>query len=137
MLKFFFWALLAINAVLFAYGQGYLGTYKPTEHEPERIRSQLATDKLQLLSAAAAAQGHAWPSRKRLSSRRRGSRRGPQKRTAGLRVRQFRRRRRAPFRQSDRAAQAGRAPVAGQCDGAGSEQAHGHDSAAGQQGCGR
>lgn len=55
MLKFFFWALLCINGVLFAYGQGYLGTYKPTEHEPERIRNQLATDKLQLLTAAAAA----------------------------------------------------------------------------------
>jgi cell division septation protein DedD len=54
-LKFFFWALLCINGVLFAYGQGYLGTYKPTEHEPERIRNQLATDKLQLLTAAAAA----------------------------------------------------------------------------------
>jgi len=54
-LKFFFWALLCINGVLFAYGQGYLGTYKPTEHEPERIRNQLATDQLQLLTAAAAA----------------------------------------------------------------------------------
>lgn len=55
MLKFFFWALVCINGVLFAYGQGYLGTYKATEHEPERIRNQMATDKLQLLSAAAAA----------------------------------------------------------------------------------
>ncbi|SHH29477.1 SPOR domain-containing protein [Massilia sp. CF038] len=55
MLKFLFWALLCINGILFAYGQGYLGTYKPTEHEPERIRNQLATDQLKLLSAAAAA----------------------------------------------------------------------------------
>jgi len=54
-LKFFFWALLCINAILFAFGQGVLGTYKPTEHEPERIRNQLATDKLQLLTAAQAA----------------------------------------------------------------------------------
>jgi hypothetical protein len=54
-LKFLFWALLCINGILFAYGQGYLGTYKPTEHEPERIRNQLATDQLKLLTADAAA----------------------------------------------------------------------------------
>ena len=59
MLKFFFWSLLAINAVLFAFGRGYLGNVKPGEREPARIARQLNTDKIVLLSAAAARNGGA------------------------------------------------------------------------------
>ena len=55
MLKFIFWSLLCINAVLFAFGRGYLGNFKPDEHEPARIARQLGTDKLQLLTASASA----------------------------------------------------------------------------------
>ncbi len=54
MLKFIFWSLLIINAVLFANAQGYLGNSKLNEHEPARIARQLNTDKLALLSAASA-----------------------------------------------------------------------------------
>lgn len=54
MLKFIFWALLAVNAVLLAYSQGLLGKYKADEREPQRIRNQVNTDKLQLVSAATA-----------------------------------------------------------------------------------
>ena len=54
MLKFLFWSLLAINAVLFAFGRGYLGNFKAGEREPARIARQLNTDKLTLLSAAGA-----------------------------------------------------------------------------------
>lgn len=66
MLKLIFWALLAINAVLFAYGRGMLGSGQPGARDGTKIASQLNTDKLQLLSAAAAdaarAQGPAAPS---------------------------------------------------------------------------
>lgn len=55
MLKFIFWSLLGINAVLFALGQGYLGKFKAGEREPARIRNQMNTDKLALLTPAAAA----------------------------------------------------------------------------------
>ena len=54
MLKFIFWSLLCINAVLFAFSRGLLGNVKPSEREPARIARQLGTDKLQLLSASAA-----------------------------------------------------------------------------------
>jgi len=53
-LKFIFWTLLAINAVLLAYSQGLLGAYKAGEREPQRIRNQVNTDKLQLVAAATA-----------------------------------------------------------------------------------
>lgn len=64
MLKFFFWSLLAINALIFAYGQGMLGSYRASEREPQRLRNQINTDKLVLqlpgasarVSAAAPAQ---------------------------------------------------------------------------------
>ena len=59
MLKFIFWSLLAINAVLFAFGRGYLGNVKAGEREPARIARQLNTDKIVLLSAAAARNGAA------------------------------------------------------------------------------
>ena len=50
MLKFVFWALLALNAVLFAYGRGYLGTPAGSEREPARLKNQLATERIALLS---------------------------------------------------------------------------------------
>lgn len=49
MLKFIFWTLLGLNAVLFAYGQGMLGSFKAGEREPGRIKNQINIDKLQLL----------------------------------------------------------------------------------------
>jgi hypothetical protein len=51
-LNFVFWTLLAANGVLLAYSQGVLGNFKGNEREPARIRAQLNTDKLVLLSAA-------------------------------------------------------------------------------------
>jgi hypothetical protein len=53
-LKFIFWSLLSINGALLAFQQGWLGNFKPSEREPARIAKQLGTDKLQLLTAAAA-----------------------------------------------------------------------------------
>jgi len=53
-LKFLFWALLAANAGLFAYGQGYLGQGAGEEREPERVQNQLARERLVQLSAAEA-----------------------------------------------------------------------------------
>lgn len=50
MLKFVFWALLAANALLFAYGRGLLGKVDAELHEPARLRGQVAPDKLVLLS---------------------------------------------------------------------------------------
>lgn len=54
MLKLIFSALLCANVALLAYGKGWLGTTSGGEREPQRIRNQLNTDKLQLLSAASA-----------------------------------------------------------------------------------
>lgn len=51
MLKFIFWSLLAVNAVLFAYGKGYLGHFSGNEHEPQRLAQQLNADKLTIISA--------------------------------------------------------------------------------------
>ena len=48
MLKFIFWTLLGLNAVLLAYGQGLLGSFKASEREPARINNQINTDKLVL-----------------------------------------------------------------------------------------
>lgn len=50
MLKFVFWALLAANALLFAYGRGLLGSADGEVREPARLTKQLAADKLVLLS---------------------------------------------------------------------------------------
>ncbi|MEW6024895.1 MAG: SPOR domain-containing protein [Pseudomonadota bacterium] len=50
MLKFVFWALLAANALLFAYGRGLLGSADGEVREPARLTRQLAADKLVLLS---------------------------------------------------------------------------------------
>ena len=50
MVKFVFWALLAANALLFAYGRGLLGSADGEAREPARLAKQLAADKLVLLS---------------------------------------------------------------------------------------
>ena len=50
MLKFVFWALLAANALLFAYGRGLLGSMDAEVREPARLRNQVAPDKLVLLT---------------------------------------------------------------------------------------
>jgi hypothetical protein len=50
-LKFIFWSLLAANAALFAYGQGYLGHFSGNEREPARLQNQLNGAKLTLVSA--------------------------------------------------------------------------------------
>lgn len=55
MLKFAFWSLLALNAVLFAYSQGLLGHPGGSEHEPARIKNQLNGDKLKLVPPPAPA----------------------------------------------------------------------------------
>jgi hypothetical protein len=55
LLKFIFWFLLCVNAVLFAYGRGYLGNVKGSEREPARMKNQVNTDKLKLVPAAQAA----------------------------------------------------------------------------------
>lgn len=54
MLKFVFWALLALNALLFAYGRGLLGTPAGGEREPARLKNQLALERITLLSDAEA-----------------------------------------------------------------------------------
>lgn len=52
MLKFAFWSLLALNALLLAYSQGMLGI-GVEEHEPARMKNQLNADKLKLVPAPA------------------------------------------------------------------------------------
>jgi hypothetical protein len=54
LLKFVFWSLLAVNALLLAYGQGYLGKFKNADHEPARLKAQVNTDKIALITAAQA-----------------------------------------------------------------------------------
>ena len=49
MLKSLFLLLLLINAVLFAFGRGYLDSFSPAAHEPARLQTQFNTDKLKLL----------------------------------------------------------------------------------------
>lgn len=56
MLKFIFWSLLAVNAALFAYGQGYLGHFSGSEREPARLVNQLNASQLKIISAEQA--GH-------------------------------------------------------------------------------
>lgn len=50
MLKFVFWALLCLNGVLLAYGQGYLGSFKNAEREPARLKNQVAPEKLKVIT---------------------------------------------------------------------------------------
>jgi hypothetical protein len=54
LLRFVFWALLCANALLFAYGRGFLGSFELEAREPARLRNQLAAGKLVLLSGAQA-----------------------------------------------------------------------------------
>ncbi len=49
-----FWCLLGVNGVLFALGQGYLGTLSGSEREPARLLHQLNATQLSLISAATA-----------------------------------------------------------------------------------
>jgi hypothetical protein len=51
MLKLFFWILLGLNALLFAYAQGYLGSVKGEEHEPARLKNQLEPQRVKILTA--------------------------------------------------------------------------------------
>jgi len=53
-LKFVFWALLAANAALLAYGQGVLGQPGGGEREPARLKNQLAPERLTQLTAVEA-----------------------------------------------------------------------------------
>jgi hypothetical protein len=53
-LKLIFWSLVAINAAVLAYSQGYLGKTKAGEREPARVKAQLAADKMVLVTAARA-----------------------------------------------------------------------------------
>ena len=54
MLKFVFWALLAANAALLAYGQGMLGQPGAGEREPGRLKNQLAPERITQLTAVEA-----------------------------------------------------------------------------------
>ncbi|TXF97308.1 SPOR domain-containing protein [Massilia arenae] len=54
MLKFVFWALLAANAALLAYGQGILGQPGAGEREPARLKNQLAPERISQLTAVEA-----------------------------------------------------------------------------------
>lgn len=54
MLKFVFWALLAANAALLAYGQGVFGQPGGVDHEPARLNNQLAPERLTQLTAVEA-----------------------------------------------------------------------------------
>ena len=54
MLKFVFWALLAANGALLAYGQGVLGQPGAGEREPARLENQLAPERITQLTAVEA-----------------------------------------------------------------------------------
>jgi hypothetical protein len=53
-LRLAFWSLVALNAVLFAYAQGVLGTSRASDHEPARLKRQFNTAKMTLLTRAQA-----------------------------------------------------------------------------------
>jgi hypothetical protein len=53
-LKLIFWLLLAVNGVLYAYGQGYLGHFSGNEREPARLKNQQNGDQLVVIPAAKA-----------------------------------------------------------------------------------
>jgi hypothetical protein len=50
-LKFVFWILIGLNALLFAFSQGYLGSARDEEHEPARLKNQLEPARVKLMSA--------------------------------------------------------------------------------------
>jgi pyruvate/2-oxoglutarate dehydrogenase complex dihydrolipoamide acyltransferase (E2) component len=47
-LKFVFWILLGLNALVFAFGHGYLGNFKGEEHEPARLKNQIEPGRLKM-----------------------------------------------------------------------------------------
>jgi hypothetical protein len=49
-LKFVFWILIGLNALLFAFAQGYLGSARDEEHEPARLKNQLEPARVKLMS---------------------------------------------------------------------------------------
>jgi hypothetical protein len=53
-LKFVFWILVALNALLFAFTHGYLGNAKGDEHEPARLKNQLEPARVKIVTAAQA-----------------------------------------------------------------------------------
>jgi hypothetical protein len=54
-MRFAFWALLCLNAALFAYGHNYFGNGNADDHEPARLKRQFNTPKLIVLTAEQAA----------------------------------------------------------------------------------
>lgn len=50
MLKFVFWLLAGVNLLVFAIGQGYLGSFRSETREPARLKNQLQAGKLTLLT---------------------------------------------------------------------------------------
>ena len=50
MLKFVFWLLAGVNLLVFAIGQGYLGSFRSEMREPARLKNQLQATKLTLLT---------------------------------------------------------------------------------------
>jgi len=54
MLKFIFWLLAAVNLLVLAIGQGYLGSFRSETREPARLKNQLHADQFKLLSEAQA-----------------------------------------------------------------------------------
>ena len=50
MLKFVFWLLASVNLLVFAIGQGYLGSFRSETREPARLKNQLQAGKLTLLT---------------------------------------------------------------------------------------
>jgi hypothetical protein len=60
-IKLVFWILVALNAVVFAFGQGYLGKFKGEEHEPARLKNQLEPGKLKMVAPEQAQPANASP----------------------------------------------------------------------------
>lgn len=61
MLRFVFWSLLFLNAVLFVYAQGFMGSSKGSEEERARIKPQLEPARLTLLTSEQAEAAKAAP----------------------------------------------------------------------------
>lgn len=54
MLRFAFWSLLSLNALLLAYNLGYLGDWSLEAHEPGRLKKQHHAEQLRQIPASAA-----------------------------------------------------------------------------------
>ncbi|MBE3027312.1 hypothetical protein GQ37_016930 [Janthinobacterium sp. BJB1] len=50
MLKFVFWLLAGVNLLVLAIGQGYLGSFRSETREPARLKNQLHTGQIKLLT---------------------------------------------------------------------------------------